>query len=283
MKKANGDRASAKSPKEEGFAPIGHRLLAYILSQLHNAERELSLKGLARHEGIHKARKHIRRSKAALAVAGAKFGSRGKRIEAELSHICRGLSKLRDAQALVETLQRLHASDSGSSQSIVAKAGSAARRHRNQLMAKALVRDPNLLARRRRLQCVSEKLQRLDWESICVNDAVMAIQRSKRRLAKTAKRVTCHFDDDESWHGYRRKLRRLCQQSKLLENLGISNLRLDKAFESQSSMLSEAQDDVLLMKYCSRRSPFTLEQRRQLRMMADQRLCDSRRHWMPLF
>ena len=284
MIQASDDYANAPSEpfQSDASTAIGACLSMFIQTQLQAAQQQLARKGLARHQGIHEARKCIRRAKAALAIGLPVFGERGLRLNAELGRICRGLAPLRDAQALMEVLQRLHTSAAGSLQDILPKAESAARQRRDLMLDKALAGDPKFKRRCLRLQRLSVRLQRLDWDSVSENDVAAAVKRSERRLEKAGKRVMQCPDEDERWHGYRRRLRRLRQQASLLSGMGVDiGLRAD-AFKAQTDALGEAQDDVLLIRLCGSRSPFAREHRRLLRKSARQRLFNARGHWIPL-
>jgi hypothetical protein len=243
----------------------------------------LAHRGLARHDGIHEARKCIRRAKAALAIGRREFGTTGKRINDELGRICRGLSLLRDGHALVEALQRLRDGASGALQDVLPEAESAARQRRDRLLEAALVRDPNLHSRRQRLVQATTRLQRLDWESIGADDVKAAIRRSERRLKKAGRQVQRNMDDNESWHDYRRRLRRLRQQDTLLSALDIDSGLSDREFRAQADALGDAQDDVLLIRRCGKDSPFRPEHRRLLRAVARHRLQHSRSEWTPAY
>lgn len=276
-------RASPDTADPDAPVLIGTRLSAFIQTQLQDAQRHLARKGLARHQGIHDARKCIRRAKAALAIGRSVFGARGKRLNAELGGLCRGLSPLRDAQALVEVLQRLQTDVSGPLQSILPQAESLARQRRERMMAAALARDPLLMGRRQRLQRLSKRLQRLEWHLVGADEVAASLKRTERRLEKAAKRVARRPDDNDVWHDYRRRLRRLRQQATLLSSLGIDGILTASSFKAQTDALGEAQDDVLLMRLCGSRSPFMPEHRRLLRRSARQRLFIARGKWMPLY
>lgn len=264
----------------DSAVPVGQALLVYAQAQLQKAQNQLARRGNARHAGIHEARKCIRRAKAALAIGRSVFGARGKRLNAELGRICRGLSPLRDAQALIEVLQRLRASAAGPLQDIMPMAESVARQRRDPMLAKALAGDPQFKRRRQRLQRLSEKLQGLDWDAVGEKDVAAAIKRSRRQLQKAGKEVAQRPLDDEAWHVCRRRLRRLRQQTNLLSGMGLGNGVLDSAFKAQTDALGAAQDDALLIRQCGSGSPFKPEHRRLLRRSARQRLFNARGHWI---
>lgn len=87
--------------------PPGRSLREFALAELDRAAAQLACEGEARHAGVHQARKSLRRVRATLALARRALGEPGRRLDEDLARLCRGLSALRDGQALVEALQRL--------------------------------------------------------------------------------------------------------------------------------------------------------------------------------
>ena len=86
-------------------------LKAYALNQLQRAIACLSWRGSRAHAGVHQARKSMRRARACLALGESALGAGANMIDRELSKICGSLSSLRDAQARVESLDRLLANN----------------------------------------------------------------------------------------------------------------------------------------------------------------------------
>jgi CHAD domain-containing protein len=259
------------------FLPLGMRLLVFAGEQLQQAQIDLARKGEALHEGIHQARKCIRRARATLALGARVFGQRADALDDELGRLCRGLSHLRDAQALIEVLQRLDAQAPDRIRAILPAAERLARQRRDDILERALARDPAFMARRMRLQAAQHRLARLDWRAVDEADLSSAIKRSQRRADKAAKQVKRHRDDDDAWHIYRRRLRRLRQQDSLLTAL-LPAVRLSKKrSHALADVLGESQDDALLLRHCDSRSPFPSDQRKQLRAIARERLRRTRR------
>ena len=252
------------------------RLAMLAAGQLQLAEGFLASDFADLHAGIHQARKSIRRVRSALALGRRALGSGAKRLDGELGRLCRGLSRLRDAQALVEALQRLRERAPRELQAILPAAVAAACQRRDRLLEQALARDPHYAARRRRLRAAALRLQRLDWAALRTADISKAAQRSERRAGKAGRRARQQFSDDESWHVFRRRLRRLHQQDSLLAALQLPVRAVARALERQANALGEAQDDALLLAHCGRRSPFTPAQRALLRKTARERLRDAR-------
>lgn len=255
-----------------GLCPLGPRLRALATAQLQQAEELLADEGQTRHASLHQARKCIRRVRASLALGARALGPAGSRLDEELGRLCRGLSRLRDAQALVEVLQRLPASAPRHERTALAEAGAAACQRRDRLLTEALARDPQFASRRQRLRAARQRLGRLDWQALRPDDIDAAVKRSERRARKAARRASKHQDRDLDWHVYRRRLRRLHQQGSMLAKLQVPLRPQARELERRAAALGEAQDDVLLLAHCGRRSPFTPAQRTLLRSIASERL-----------
>lgn len=273
MSRSTVDVSMKSNAPDPGKLSLGMRLLVFAGEQLQQAQTGLSCKDEALHEGIHQARKCIRRARATLALGAGVLGPRAEKLDDELGRLCRGLSHLRDAQALIEVLRRLEAQAPDTIRAILPAAERLARQRRDDILERALARDPMFQARRLRLQAAQQRLAQLEWRAVDKAEISSAIKRSQRRADKAAKQVKKkHPDDDEAWHVYRRRLRRLRQQDSLLADL-LPALRLSKKrARDLADILGESQDDALLLRHCDKRSPFPSDQRRQLRAIARERL-----------
>jgi CHAD domain-containing protein len=251
---------------------------AFALAQLQTAQDQLALAGEARHSGIHQARKSLRRTRAALALGRRVFGRRVAGLDDELGRMCRGLSGLRDAQALLEELERLAPMAATESAAVMSSAQVVAMKVRDKLLDRALLRDPDLQSRRRRLQLAQKRLAALDWQSLDDSLMVRSVKRSRRRAEKAGARARRRPDDGDAWHIYRRRLRRLHQQHTILDTLqpGLLPEKLD--LDERASALGEVQDDALLLRRCSGHSPFPVELRPVLRAIARDRLRKARHY-----
>jgi hypothetical protein len=261
----------------EASAPLpGERLRAFALAELQAAAAELARPDEARHKGVHLARKHLRRTRATLALGRPHLGRASRRLDDDIGQLCRGLAPLRDAQALIEGLERL---GQGAPQDLDAglpEAIALARQRRDGLMERALSRDPDFQRRRDRLAALALRLGKLAWAEVDAPTAAAAIARSERRLLKARRRVERHPEDEERWHGLRRRLRRLRQQEHLLvqELPALYPGRTVPADEA--TRLGDAQDDALILRHCGRHTPFPPELRRTLRRVARERLREAR-------
>jgi CHAD domain-containing protein len=242
------------------------------LVELAAARDQLARSGDARHEGVHQARKALRRTRAALALGRKRLGNRGKRVDADLASLCRGLSPLRDAQALVETLERLVATAPEPLRSELPGLIRQARDRREQRLAKVLNRDPGLERRRARVKALAGRLARLDWTCIDERSVAAAVAHSERRLTAARDSTARYPGEDARWHTLRRRLRRLHQQHNLLRRIAPAWRVVAHATTGEATRLGEAQDDALLLRHCRRNSQFAPGSRARLRALVSERL-----------
>lgn len=266
---------SIGSPMTPLLQPIGFRLLDFARDQLASVNERLAFQGHHLHDGIHQARKSLRRTRAVLALAESAFDHQASVLDRDLQQLCHGLSPIRDAHALVMMLQRLQ-DTAKELQPILPDAIAAAKRRRDELLANLLERDPGLSRRRKRVADFAGRLASLDWQLVD-NDVVRdGLARSERRAEKAEARAGHQKDDDEAWHRFRRRLRRLHQQNTLLGEIAPEFNVKRHPLEDRADDLGEAQDDVLLLARCRNHSLFAAEQRPQLRKIARQRLKHAR-------
>lgn len=267
--------AAAESPPP--LPPLGQRLKAYALAELGEAQALLATPGDKRHGGVHQARKRLRRTRAALALGRKALGREGRRLDDDLGRLCRGLSPLRDAQALIEALQRLPATAPGPLASALPDAVVLAHRRRDAILAAALARDPDFKRRRARLRAMALRLEGLAWADVTPRAVAKAAVRSEERLAKARRRAQRDPGNDARWHTLRRRLRRLRQQDHLLAALAPDLRPADSVSAEEAAVFGEAQDDVLLLRHCGSHSPFPPPLRKLLRAEARARLARARK------
>lgn len=239
-------------------------LRGYVLTELDTAIAQLARRGGALHEGVHLARKSLRRARATLALGGAALGPGAPLIDRELRRLNTGLSALRDAHALVETLDRLIARDTGADTlRLLQRARRVAARARAEHARQARRADPELQGRRGLLAVLRAGVAALDWPALQVAALEQAIADSRARLDRAGRRARAD-GDDEAWHRWRRRARRLSQQRRALKAAGVDVYApdLDKRIAER---LGVAQDLALLLDHCGRRSPFAAADRTALR------------------
>lgn len=247
-----------------GF-PVSQVLEAYARGQLERAIDCLSWPGRRRHSGVHQARKSLRRVRATLALAGDALGVDLTAVDAEIRRINVSLSELRDAQALVEVLDRLrkHA-DGPESRALLGSARRAAIARRVQVLRTHLRTDPELCGRRDQLAALGQRLGALDWPSLTASQVECALVRSTRRAARAGRRAVSG-GSDERWHRWRRRVRRLGQQ---VHALGTAKLSTDPHSKKLAGLLGDAQDLTLLAAHCGDDSPFAPDDLRALAKFA---------------
>ncbi|BCT93915.1 hypothetical protein LYSHEL_29420 [Lysobacter helvus] len=244
------------------------------LAELAAAIDHLGRHGSHVHTGIHQARKAIRRTRALLALVAADVGPGAKLIDRELRRANRRLSPLRDAHALVETLDRLRtkARDEPTRTALAHARGIALRRRA------AMAHGPGfaqaLQHERAILVTLRAGLSGLAWDNVATSTVVDALAASARK-ADAARDRACAHDDDQDWHRWRRRMRRLSQQHRvaLAAALPLSDAGFDKHVTEQLGVL---QDLSLLVAHCGKDSPFG-ESRAALRRFAERALARQRK------
>lgn len=247
----------------------GVLLQAEAEHDLERAARQLARAGEERHQGIHQARKSIRRVRALLALGGEAFSDLPpvRRLDASLRSLCRGLSPLRDADALRDAL--LHLSRDAVIGPIECErlcAFVAVLRARR--LAAALARDPDFARRRERLQQAQARLALLPWARIEEADVEAALGDSRRRLRKALRRAKPGMDA-EAWHTLRRRLRRLRQQETALAKVRPETSRPTPGIAELAERMGKAQDHALLLAHCRRSGVFPARDRATLRRLVE--------------
>lgn len=249
----------------------GEALRDYALSELDAARLALATSDGAQavHEGVHQARKAIRRTRAVLRMGDGILGPGAGLIDRELRALNTGLSQLRDAQALVETLQRLLAGKHKASvHAPLERAFAAAIAVRDACTANATLLDPGLASRRALLDVMHAALPALQWSRLTPSALRMALADGDAHTRQARERAA-QRDRDEDWHRWRRRARRATHQRRALEAIGVDvKAAADAADKRIAERLGRAQDLTLLLDHCGRGSPFSEEDRTALRRYA---------------
>ena len=255
----------------------GSALRAYALAELDTASAGLGWRGGRVHEGVHRARKALRRSRAALALGGDALGPGARLLDRELKRLNDRLSALRDAQALVETLDRQIAKrQTPETMALLRRARRTAAAARASAAQRALTDDLVLAEGRALLDVLRAGLSALPWASLTVEQLHDAITHSAARIAAAHERVHA-TQADEDWHRWRRRMRRLSQQLRAIKAAGLefdAPPLFDKRLAEQ---LGVAQDLRLLIEHCGRRSALRKPDRTALRRYAEAALEKQRR------
>ena len=244
-----------------------------VLRDLAAAELDAAIAGLAwrggrLHAGVHAARKALRRTRAIIALGEAVLGRGATLVDRELRRINRSLSTLRDAQALVETLDRLiarHPETEIAQQLRRARRIAAAQRAPR--ARAALQADPALAATRALLTTLQAALRVLPWTALTPLHWQDALAASAERIVKARTRVHAS-GRDEDWHYWRRRMRRLSQQQRACKLAHLDFVAPSLFDKSMAEQLGAAQDLSLLLEHCRRDSPFAGHDRAVLKRYA---------------
>lgn len=253
----------------------GPALRDYGVAELVLARECLGQRGSRLHEGIHQARKSIRRTRAMLALGGAPLGSGARLIDRQLRRLNRRLSSPRDAHALVETLERLAIKARNTqARDALAAALKIARRRRL-----ALVRRPSFVQAVTEAQAVLSMLQAalhgLPWSAVTVPALADAVDVAARKAWRARQRALAH-DDAEDWHRWRRSMRRLTQQQRAVAAVGLT-VHTDAFDKHLAEQLGVLQDLSLLIAHCGNDSPFPKHTRTVLKGFVDRSLARQRK------
>ncbi|TWI08211.1 CHAD domain-containing protein [Aerolutibacter ruishenii] len=253
----------------------GSALRAYGVAELALARESLGLRGRQAHEGIHQARKSIRRVRAMLALCGKTLGPGGGLVDRQLRRLNRQLSPLRDAHALVETLDRLGLKprNAQAREALATARKIAARR------CAALARQADFVRALGEAEAVVAMLQAalhgLPWADVTVPALVDAMDAAARKAKRMRQHALAH-DDAEDWHRWRRSMRRLSQQQRAAGAAGLP-LQPDEFDKHLTEQLGVMQDLSLLIAHCGDGSPFPRATRVVLRHFAERSLARQRK------
>ncbi|MDR0184572.1 CHAD domain-containing protein [Lysobacter arvi] len=267
----------SETGNDKAIAPPapGPALGAYVRGELDRAHAALGDPDL--HEGVHQARKTIRRARAVLALGDGLLGPGAGLIDRELRALNAGLSGLRDAHALVEVIDRLLRRERGDdARQVLHRARAAAVDARTRTADAATRSDPGLASRRAMLDVLRAALAGLDWSRPTPAGLRMAVADSD--LASHEARLRAYEGDDDDWHRWRRRARRAAHQRRALEAIGLPVPGDSDRFDPRTThRLGQMQDLSLLLDHCRRDSPFSKDDRVALRARARPALRRARR------
>lgn len=243
----------------------GDRLKTYAQQQLQRAVACLAWRGSRAHEGVHQARKSMRRARACLALGESALGAGAGMLDRELAKICDSLSGLRDAQARVESLNRLLISHAGEDICPVLEAGKRlAIIARADAMRNEQAIDSDFLTRRERLQVIAAAIPVLPWQQISLHGLANAMHISMHACDQAADKAL-RRGNVEDWHRLRRRRRRLAQQNTALEHSDVLLPSVMIPDRKLSSLLGEAQDLTVLRAFFKKHPGLSEENETRLR------------------
>ncbi len=242
----------------------GQALCEFAGAQLDAARDALGWTGDDLHEGVHRARKSIRRTRAVLALGDRLLGPGFELVDAQLRQLNDSLSPLRDAHALVETLQRLlDARIAAKTRDALLRALAVAVAARALATEQALALDPGLRQRQSLLRVLGAALSALDWTRLTPSSVRMGVADSDDRAQRARKRVI-RRGSEADWHRWRRRVRRAGQQRNALIEADIALAQADAFDKRTAERLGNAQDLSLLIDHCGQDSLFSKRECEQL-------------------
>lgn len=198
-------------------------------------------------------------------------------LDRELKRLNDGLSALRDAQAVVETLDRQIAKRQASETlALLRRARRIAAAARAAQARDASKDDPGMAQRRGLLDVLRAGLSALPWAALSVEHLQTATTHSAARIAAAYERVHA-TQDDEDWHRWRRRMRRLSQQLRAVKAAGLAFAAPPLFDKCLAEQLGVAQDLRLLIEYASHRSALPKRDRAALRDYAEAALAKQRK------
>jgi hypothetical protein len=256
-------------------APVsspGEHLRDYAASELARAIACLGWRGGRLHAGVHQARKSLRRVRATLALGAPTLGPGGALLDRELRRMNDRLSKLRDAQALVDTLDLLLGKTGDADTALtLRRARRIAAQARAGRARSTLIDDPQLYDKRALLTTLLAALPSLLWASVTDEGIGTQLRLGLARIEEAGSRAQA-TRRDEDWHRWRRRARRLSQQHRALGELAARLPEIGDRHKDLAVLLGEAQDYALLREHCGRKSAFAGADRQLLRSLTEHRL-----------
>ncbi|UHQ19307.1 CHAD domain-containing protein [Lysobacter sp. KIS68-7] len=253
----------------------GPALLHYAQEELAAAVDALDAFGGRLHAGVHRARKAMRRTRATLAMGRTTLGPGARVVDRALRRVNRSLSQLRDAHALVETLDRLaDKQQDAATQQILQRARRAAAARRSELENDAQCLQ-SVVDARSVLSALRAALSGLPWAALTPDELDVGLAHTTHRIVKALARVV-DTDTEVAWHAWRRRVRRLSQQHRARNAAGLAG-ELTEFDKSLAEKMGDLQDLQLLLDACNADSPFDKDDRDALDTFAKEQLHKQRR------
>jgi len=252
----------------------GPVLRDYVLAEFDAAMAALAHRGGRLHAGVHRARKAIRRIRAVLVLGADVLDRDGSRLERGLRRVNRGMSELRDAHALVETLERLlpKASDHDARRLLRRSRRAAAQRRARLGRSARLKREVD--EARAELKALRAEAAEQNWDGIRATTLTAALAAAQVRMVDACAQALA-TDAEADWHRWRRRIRTRLQQQRAsaLAGVGAGVSLYDQSLAEQMGAM---QDLSLLLSHCGHGSVFSKPDRKHLRRFAEAALVRQR-------
>lgn len=190
----------------DGIRRILKQQLSFAITELSDEERPIDT-------AVHEARKAMKRTRSLLRLIRPAIKQSYSRENRELQSVGRTLSELRDAQALLETLEGLASSTDGS----FASARDFLRKRKDAL-AEALQARGELRSAAEKLDQVLQRFDKLSLDDLDFAVPADAVQKSIKRGKRAFSRAVVD-EDPERFHECRKRAKDLRYQLELLTEI----------------------------------------------------------------
>ena len=201
------------------------------------------------HEGIHDARKAIRRLRSLLALIEDRIPE-ANAIDTAFEKLGDGLSSLRDAHVVVETAEKFAKHHRKEWRPAI----QALEARRDARLDRVLALDPGFLKRRALVTRLEARIEFLDWSRLRLADLGDSLESSNSRLDNAERRAALVLEI-ENLHRWRRRVRRLRFQLEAIGELSPSAMhklsrkhpgRDPKALHRLGDALGDRRDEQML-------------------------------------
>ncbi|MCC8363861.1 CHAD domain-containing protein [Lysobacter sp. A6] len=226
----------------------GPALREYAEAELADAIASLDAPRDGIHDAVHRARKAIRRTRAALSIAEPALGPGARLVDRALRRMNKRSSWQRDAHALVQTLDRLRdRPQPRDTHALLCQARDVAAARRKMLAREARFAE-TVDTTRAEAAVIRAALAGLAWQSLEAHHIDAAIAATSRKADKARERAR-RSDDAEDWHRWRRCMRRRSQQFRAAAAAGFDAAMpgVDKSIAEQLGLM---QDLSLVIAHC---------------------------------
>jgi CHAD domain-containing protein len=228
--------------------PVTDGIKRVTLGEIDKAETMLSQDGEERDEGIHEARKSFKKIRAVLRLVRPSLGSAYAAENAWFRDVARDLSDLRDAQAVLESFDKLqNALPDQTNKEAFADIRAALDRRR-----KSLGENDNILARnvarvREDLQTVRQRVDSWDFKRTGFAAIGPGLRNTYRR-GRQARVKAYDAPTDEAFHEWRKRVKYHWYHVRLLQDLWPDMLKPSRASLKELSDILGDDHDLVVMK-----------------------------------
>jgi CHAD domain-containing protein len=228
--------------------PVTDGVKRVILGEIDKADTMLRQGGDERDEGVHEARKSFKKIRAVLRLVRPALGSAYARENAWFRDAARELSDLRDAQAVLESLDKLqNAFRDETDEDAFAAIRSALEQRRNSIGDNDGALAANVERVRANLEDVRQRVESWKFK----RDGFAAIGpglRDTYRRGRKARAMTLRAPSDEAFHEWRKGVKYHWYHVRLLQDLWPKMLKPTRALLKELAAILGDDHDLVVLK-----------------------------------